>query len=281
MEPRAAVAEWADGRLTVWTASQQPFGVRAELARAFRLTDDRVRVIIPDFGGGFGGKHSGECAVEAARLAKAAGAPVRLQWTRAEEFTWAVFRPAAAIDVEASLDESGRLTSWHFLNFNSGSQEVQTPYRTGRSEGRFVESSPPLRHGSYRALVADPDVDVVYVATPHPQHRAVALAALAHGKAVLVEKSFTVTPAATREIVASARAAGRFAMEAMWTRFHPAVARLRGGQRLCLLLLLLLLSDLPLFLDLRGREDIPHDQHQAGQRHGEEKVLLVFHCADL
>jgi isoquinoline 1-oxidoreductase len=113
MEPRAAVAEWADGRLTVWTASQQPFGVRGELARAFRLTDDRVRVIIPDFGGGFGGKHSGECAVEAARLAKAAGAPVRLQWTRAEEFTWAVFRPAAVIDVEASLDESGRLTSWH------------------------------------------------------------------------------------------------------------------------------------------------------------------------
>ena len=82
-------------------------------------------------------------------------------------------------------------------------------------------------HGSYRALVADPDVDVVYVATPHPHHRAVALAALAHGKAILVEKSFTVTPAATREIVAAARAAGCFAMEAMWTRFHPAVARLR------------------------------------------------------
>ncbi|HEX4257610.1 MAG TPA: Gfo/Idh/MocA family oxidoreductase, partial [Streptosporangiaceae bacterium] len=58
----------------------------------------------------------------------------------------------------------------------------------------------PAAHGSYRALLADPDVDVVYVATPHPQHRAVALAALAHGKAVLVEKSFTVTPAAAREI---------------------------------------------------------------------------------
>jgi isoquinoline 1-oxidoreductase len=154
MEPRAAVAEWADEKLTVWTASQQPFGVRGELARAFRLTDDRVRVIIPDFGGGFGGKHSGECAVEAARLAKAAGAPVRLQWTRAEEFTWAAFRPAAVIDVEASLDESGVLTSWHFLNINSGSQEVQTPYRTGKSDGRFVESSPPLRHASYRALAA-------------------------------------------------------------------------------------------------------------------------------
>jgi predicted dehydrogenase len=85
----------------------------------------------------------------------------------------------------------------------------------------------PAAHGSYRALMRDPDVDVVYVATPHPHHRALALAALAAGKAVLVEKSFTVTPAAAREVVAAARAAGRFAMEAMWTRFCPAVARLR------------------------------------------------------
>ena len=81
----------------------------------------------------------------------------------------------------------------------------------------------PAAHGSYRALAEDPDVDVVYVATPHPQHRALALAALAAGKAIVVEKSFTVTPAATREIVAAAGAAGRFAMEAMWTRFCPAV----------------------------------------------------------
>jgi len=85
----------------------------------------------------------------------------------------------------------------------------------------------PTAHGSYRALLDDPEVDVVYVATPHPHHRALALAALAAGKAVLVEKSFTVTPAATREIVAAAGAAGRFVMEAMWTRFCPAVARLR------------------------------------------------------
>jgi predicted dehydrogenase len=82
-------------------------------------------------------------------------------------------------------------------------------------------------HGSYRALLDDPDVDVVYVATPHPNHRALAVAALAAGKAVLVEKSFTVSPAATREIVSAAGAAGRFAMEAMWTRFCPAMARLR------------------------------------------------------
>lgn len=82
-------------------------------------------------------------------------------------------------------------------------------------------------HGSYREIVDDPDIDVLYIATPHPQHRAVALAALRAGKAVLVEKAFTVTPAATREIAALATATGTFAMEAMWTRFQPAVVRLR------------------------------------------------------
>lgn len=82
-------------------------------------------------------------------------------------------------------------------------------------------------HGSYRAIVDDDTVDVLYIATPHPQHRAVALAALRAGKAVLVEKAFTVTPAATREIVAAAAETGVFAMEAMWTRFQPVVVRLR------------------------------------------------------
>ena len=154
MEPRAAVAEWEDGKLTVWTGSQVPFGVKNELVRAFGLPDTRVRVIIPDFGGGFGGKHSGECAVEAARLAKEAGKPVRLVWTRAEEFIWAQFRPSGVIDAEASLDESGKMTSWHFVNINSGPQEVQTPYRVARNQCRYVAADPPLRHGSYRALAA-------------------------------------------------------------------------------------------------------------------------------
>ncbi len=82
-------------------------------------------------------------------------------------------------------------------------------------------------HGSYADIVADPGVDVLYIATPHPQHLAVTLAALRAGKAVLVEKAFTVTPAATRQIAAVAAQTGVFAMEGMWTRFQPAVVRLR------------------------------------------------------
>jgi isoquinoline 1-oxidoreductase len=154
LEPRAAVAEWADGNLTVWTATQRPEGVRSELVQAFRIGQDRVRVIVPDFGGGFGGKHTGESAVEAARLAQAARKPVSLRWTREEEFSWAAFRPAALISIEAGVDESGALTSWHFVDVNAGNSGAETPYRIPRNRSQFVRANSPLRHGSYRALAA-------------------------------------------------------------------------------------------------------------------------------
>jgi predicted dehydrogenase len=82
-------------------------------------------------------------------------------------------------------------------------------------------------HGSYAAILADPDVDVLYIATPHPQHHAIALGALRAGKALLVEKAFTATLAGAREVIDAARASGVFVMEAMWTRFQPAIVRLR------------------------------------------------------
>lgn len=156
LEPRAAVAEWTgDDQLTVWASTQNPFGHRGELARAFHLGDDKVRVIVPDFGAGFGGKHTGECSVEAARLAKAAGKPVSLRWTREEEFTWAYFRPAGVIETEASLNPEGKLTSWHFININSGPSAIETPYNCGgKKRDLYVQSTPPLRHGSYRGLAA-------------------------------------------------------------------------------------------------------------------------------
>jgi isoquinoline 1-oxidoreductase len=154
LEPRAAVAEWTDGKLTVWTGTQNPFGYRSDLMRVFHLADDHVRVVVPDFGGGFGGKHTGEAAEEAARLAQAAGKPVSLRWTREEEFTWAYFRPAALIEAEASLDAKGTLTSWHFININSGGSAVDTPYRSGKTRCQFLRSDAPLRQGSYRVLAA-------------------------------------------------------------------------------------------------------------------------------
>jgi isoquinoline 1-oxidoreductase len=156
LEPRAAVAAWtADGRLTVWTGTQRPFGVRTELAEAFRIPEDRVRVVVPDMGSGYGGKHTGECAIEAARLAKAAGAPVKLVWTRAEEFAWAYFRPAGVIDIRSAVDAGGRLVAWAFDNWNSGSAGIQSPYDIATKPAVFHATKTPLRQGSYRALAAN------------------------------------------------------------------------------------------------------------------------------
>ena len=83
-------------------------------------------------------------------------------------------------------------------------------------------------HGSYAALAADPNVDAVYIASPHPFHREHALLCIAHGKAVLCEKPFAVNHADAAEIVAAAKAKGVFCMEALWTRFLPATARVRA-----------------------------------------------------
>ena len=154
LEPRAAVAEWTDGKLTVWTGSQRPFGIREELVQAFRLSNDQVRVIVPDTGSGYGGKHTGDAAVEAARLAKAVGKPVRLVWTREEEFTWAYFRPAGVIDVKSGVRNDGTIVSWEFDNYNSGSAAIRTPYNIANQRIAFHPADTPLRQGSYRALAA-------------------------------------------------------------------------------------------------------------------------------
>jgi nicotinate dehydrogenase subunit B len=155
LEPRAAVAEWQDNKLTVWTGTQRPFAVREELASAFHIPLDQVRVIVPDTGSAYGGKHTGDAAVEAARLAKAAGKPVKLVWTREEEFTWAYFRPAGVIDVKSGITADGTLVAWEFHNYNSGPAAIGTPYNIANQKIEFHPAkNPPLRQGSYRGLAA-------------------------------------------------------------------------------------------------------------------------------
>jgi isoquinoline 1-oxidoreductase len=154
LEPRAAVAEWQDGQLTVWTGTQRPFGVKQELVDAFRLSSDRVRVIVPDTGSAYGGKHTGDAAIEAARLARAAGRPVKLIWTREEEFARAYFRPAGVIEVRAAARRDGTVTAWEFHNYNSGPAAIRTPYAIANQRVAFHPSESPLRQGSYRGLAA-------------------------------------------------------------------------------------------------------------------------------
>jgi len=154
LEPRAAVAEWNGDRLTVWTGTQRPFGVRDELAEAFRIPATKVRVIMPDMGSGYGGKHTGECAIEAARLAKAVGKPVSVVWTREEEFTWAYFRPAGWIEIRSGARRDGTLVAWQHHNYNSGPSGIDTPYNVSSKDVQFHPTKSPLRQGSYRGLAA-------------------------------------------------------------------------------------------------------------------------------
>ncbi|HUK17836.1 MAG TPA: molybdopterin cofactor-binding domain-containing protein [Bryobacteraceae bacterium] len=161
LEPRAAVAEWsADGKLTVWTGSQRPFGIRGELANEFKLPEEQVRVIVPDTGSGYGGKHTGDAALEAALLAKAVGKPVKRNWTREEELTWAYFRPGGLIEVGGRLNPDGALASWEFHNYNSGPSALQTPYAVPEKREQYHQVHSPLRQGSYRGLAATANIFV-------------------------------------------------------------------------------------------------------------------------
>ncbi|HEX2034661.1 MAG TPA: molybdopterin cofactor-binding domain-containing protein [Chloroflexota bacterium] len=187
LEPRAAVAEWAPAgwagqqrgpeaaapgspagdpsageaspgraapKLTVWTGTQRPFGVQRQLMEVFGLDESQVRVVVPDTGSGYGGKHYGDAAIEAARLARACGRPVRVLWTREEEFTWAYFRPAALIEITSGVRSDGTLTAWAYHNYNAGPAGIRTPYDVPHQHIEYHVTRTPLRQGSYRALAA-------------------------------------------------------------------------------------------------------------------------------
>ena len=154
LEPRVALARWDDGRLTVWAATSTPFRARQELAAELGVDEADVRVIVPDFGGGFGGKHGSAVGVEAARLARAAGQPVKVQWSRADEFTAGYLRPAAVIDVSGGMTAAGELTAWSFTNIHSGPAGLSVPYRVPNQLTAYQPADSPLARGSYRALAA-------------------------------------------------------------------------------------------------------------------------------
>lgn len=154
LEPRAAVAQWVGSRLLVWTGTQHPFPVRDDVAHAMGIEPDRVRVRVPDTGSGYGGKHSAEAAIEAARLARGAKVPVKLVWTRSEEFAWAYFRPAGVMAIRSGVDARGKITAWSHTNFNSGGSALECPYAIEHQRVVFQPTESPARQGSYRGLAA-------------------------------------------------------------------------------------------------------------------------------
>lgn len=155
LEPHAAVAEWtAPDRLTAWVSTQHPFAVRNELARVLALPPAHVRVLVPDVGSGFGGKHSAETALEAARLARVAQKPVKVVCTREEEFTWFYSRPAGVIDISSAARADGTVVNWTHDNINSGASAIRAPYEFAAQRTAFHAATSPLRQGPYRGLAA-------------------------------------------------------------------------------------------------------------------------------
>ncbi len=154
LEPRAALAEWDGTRMTVHTGTQRPFGVRPEVATALGIPESQVRILVPDTGSGYGGKHAGDAAVEAAKISKALGVPVSVSWSRPEEFEFAYFRPSGVDELFATFTPDGRIAQWECDNFNSGPPGIECPYDTATPRTESHQAKSPLRQGTYRCLGA-------------------------------------------------------------------------------------------------------------------------------
>lgn len=154
LEARAAIAQWKNGKLTVQCGTQAPFPVRDEIANAFKISTGNVRVIVSDTGSGYGGKHNCECELEAARLARGTDRPVRLGWSRTEEFTRSYCRPAAVMEVRSGISADGRIVAWDFHNYNGGAASLTPPYQIPNYYAGYHASESPINQGSYRSLAA-------------------------------------------------------------------------------------------------------------------------------
>ncbi|HKJ92135.1 MAG TPA: molybdopterin cofactor-binding domain-containing protein [Longimicrobiales bacterium] len=161
IEPHTAVAEYKDGRMTIWASTQGPFGVQSEVARALNLPPAAVRVITPYVGGGFGGKNANGQAVEAARVAMLSRKPVQLAWSRKEEFFYDRFRPAAVVHVTSGVDAKGKLVLWQLetLYAGDGASEPMyaAPHHRVTSRGGWMRQGQgqPLAVGPWRAPAAN------------------------------------------------------------------------------------------------------------------------------
>jgi len=158
IETHTALAKIEGGKATIWASTQTPFRLQEEAASVLGIPAKNVRVITPFVGGGFGGKTHNEQAIEAVKLAKLCGRPVQVAWTRAEEFFYDFFRPAAVVKIKAGINELGRLTLWDYNVYFAGERGSQHFYdishhRTQSFGGGWggIPGSHPFSTGAWRA----------------------------------------------------------------------------------------------------------------------------------
>jgi nicotinate dehydrogenase subunit B len=153
MEPHTATAVIENDKITAWVATQSPFRVQDTISREMNVPLEKVRIITPFVGGGFGGKSPHNQAVEAVKLAKMTGKPVVVAWTRPEEFFYDTFRPAAVVKISSGFDKSGRITLWDFNTYYAGSRGSETIYDVPHSRTTDYSRGEvhPFATGAWRA----------------------------------------------------------------------------------------------------------------------------------
>ena len=157
IETHTALALMEGDKMTVWASTQSPFGLKNGISRELGLPPEKVRVIAPFVGGGFGGKGEYQQGIEAAKIAKLTGKPIMLVWTREEEFFYDTFHPAGVIKIKSGIDKSGAITVWNYQIFCAGTRGSDTIYNvpnaktTSHEQKRDEAPIHPLATGAWRA----------------------------------------------------------------------------------------------------------------------------------
>jgi len=158
IETHTALAKIEGNKATVWASTQTPFTAKEEIAQALGFSPENVRIITPFVGAGFGGKTRNKQAVEAARLAKLAGKPVQVSWSREEEFFYDTFRPAAVVKIKSGIADSGKIVFWDYCVYFGGERGSQqfydVPHHRTVTRGDWMRSTPgshPFGTGAWRA----------------------------------------------------------------------------------------------------------------------------------
>jgi isoquinoline 1-oxidoreductase len=157
IETHTALAEFKDGKMTIWASTQTPFGLQDGASRELQLPLDKIRIIVPQVGGGFGGKSLYSQGIEAAKLARLSGKPVMLIWTREEEFFYDTFHPAGVIKVVSGIDDQGNIKLWDYRIIMAGTRGGETIYDVPNERAASytqMQGGPalhPFATGSWRA----------------------------------------------------------------------------------------------------------------------------------
>lgn len=154
MEPMNATVWIHDGICEVWTGSQNPLGVRAEVANVLDMEDAAVIVHPVQLGGGFGRRFQSDFAVQAARIARETGEPVKLIWSREEDVRQDLYRPAAISRLRAAFDVDGKLTAWvhQYVDKHDPADAAHIPYGIDNQLIHYVKSPTPVPFGYWRSV---------------------------------------------------------------------------------------------------------------------------------